>query len=69
MRFLVGMFGYSHSCCIGLRPPHGVTGGMWLTINELSTDFTVQSFSGIILVERGKGWNLSSEEVAHLHST
>lgn len=44
MRFLVEVFGYSHSCSIGLRPPQGTTGGMCLRINKLSTDFTLASF-------------------------
>jgi len=68
VRFSVEMFGYSHSCWIGLRPPEGTTGGMWLRINKISTDFTLQSLSGIIPVEWREGWNLSSEAAAHLHS-
>lgn len=68
MGFLVEILGDSRSCWIGLRPPQGTTGGMWLRINTLPTDFTSQSFSSIILVEWRKTWNVSSEAAARLRS-
>lgn len=63
MRFLVEMFGYSHSCWVGLRPPQGTTSGRWIRINTLPADFTFQSFSSIIPAEwRKRGVFLQKQQ-------